>query len=256
MTADTLTSNTAHPRLGDAFGQLLLAAHAGGGLPTVAYEATERDDGLLTVRDAHHYFAPVPACDPVATLLGLATGRVLDIGCGAGRHLLHLKARPSITALGIDQSDGAAQVCARRGVDVVHGDIRQPSTIGMFDTLLMLGGNLGLLGTPDTARPLLTVLAGLAQPGARLIGEGFNATATSDPAHADYQAANVRPGRAPGQVTVRIRYQRWATAWTDLWFPSPGDLSAVAAGTCWIPDKISPVAGSASYHAVFIRTTS
>src|SRR5205809_5074971 len=42
------------------------------------------------------------------------SGRVLDVGCGAGRHLLYL-GRRGHDVVGIDVSPGALEVCRRRG---------------------------------------------------------------------------------------------------------------------------------------------
>ncbi|MEV0269889.1 class I SAM-dependent methyltransferase [Hamadaea sp. NPDC050747] len=242
------------PMIGDAFGQLLLSASAHDGLPDIAYETTERDDGLLTVRDACYYFTPVLPDDPHGRLLADVSGRVLDIGCGAGRHLLHLKHR-GVAALGIDTSPGAVQVCGHRGADAICGDIRRPPALGTFDTLLLLGGNLGLLGTPGDARALLIGLAQLANPSARLIAEGFDATATSDPAHITYQTGNLESGRHRGQVTVRVRYRGLATAWLDLWFPPAEDLPAVVSGTGWTLTTVEPAGEGSGYHVVLSRST-
>ncbi len=72
-------------------------------------------------------------------------GRVLDIGCGAGRVALHLQGRGH-EVVGIDISPGAVRSSKGRGVKIV----RQMSLetlddrIGRFDTVIMFGNNFGL----------------------------------------------------------------------------------------------------------------
>jgi len=240
------------PQIGDAFGAMLLAAYAGGGPPTIVHEITERDDGHVSVRDAHYYFAPILAGTPDADLLDTLTGRVLDVGCGAGRHLTYLKSR-EVTALGLDASLGAVQVCARRDLDAVHADIADPPDLGQFDVFLLLGGNLGLLGTPTNASSLLTTLGRLASPGARIIAEGIDTSDSGDPIHDSYRQRNVNLGRHPGQITIRIRHRQQATSWLNLWFPSPSDLSHITDGTGWRLNEMRPHAHNLDYHAEFLR---
>jgi 2-polyprenyl-3-methyl-5-hydroxy-6-metoxy-1,4-benzoquinol methylase len=43
-----------------------------------------------------------------------AKGRVLDVGCGAGRHILYLQ-KKGLKVLGIDQSPLAVNMCKLRG---------------------------------------------------------------------------------------------------------------------------------------------
>lgn len=85
-----------------------------------------------------------------------AKGRVLDIGCGAGRHALYLQAK-GLNVLGIDTSPLAVAVCRRRGLkDVRLMSVDQVSpALGTFGTVLMLGNNFGLFANPEKARRLL-----------------------------------------------------------------------------------------------------
>jgi SAM-dependent methyltransferase len=80
-------------------------------------------------------------------------GRVLDIGCGAGRHALYLQGQ-GFDALGIDNSPLAVEVCRRRGLLRAQVlPITQVSrALGSFDTILMMGNNFGLVGNPRRAR--------------------------------------------------------------------------------------------------------
>src|SRR2546421_7639517 len=136
----------------DAFGHMLSDFVAG----TDAFEIVERDDGFIAAASPAMYVAPYrnwPAHQQTA--LRYATGRVLDIGCGAGRHALYLQDK-GLDVVGIDVSPLAIEVCKRRGVGPALGmpvarHSRPPGTVG---TPLLVGDNLCLCGGALPARPV------------------------------------------------------------------------------------------------------
>ncbi|MGH9279959.1 MAG: class I SAM-dependent methyltransferase [Acidimicrobiales bacterium] len=215
--------------IGDAFGEVLLACQRGGASPGVDFELIERSDGHLGVTDAARYFSP---SQPPA---GLGRGRILDIGAGAGRVSLPLQDAGS-DVVALDISAGAIGVCRDRGVrrsftgTVFDLAATRPAA---FDTFLMLGNNLGLLGGREQAPLVLGALAGMAAPGARIIGETLDPYRTRDPEHLAYHEANRRLGRMAGQLRLRIRHLRVATPWFDYLFCTPEELESVIAPTAW-----------------------
>jgi hypothetical protein len=130
--------------MADAFGQMLLDG--------AATEIIERDDGFLDTAK-FLYFAPVtqwPAVERRA--LRWVRGRVLDAGLGAGRVALELQRRGR-SVVGIDISPGAVEVARERGVRDVRllAFEEVDDSIGQFDTIVMLGNNFGLFGSPSKA---------------------------------------------------------------------------------------------------------
>ena len=51
-------------------------------------------------------------------LLSHVKSLVLDAGCGAGRHLLHLQ-KSGIRIVGVDKSTNAIKICKEKGADHV-----------------------------------------------------------------------------------------------------------------------------------------
>lgn len=201
--------------IGDAYGQLMLAALDG----SDDAEIIEREDGFISASrlGPKIYLAPFrrwPAHHRRA--MRFVRGRVLDVGCGAGRVCLQLQER-GYDVVGIDSSAGAIEVCRRRGV--VDARVLRfeelDSSLGRFDTVVMLGNNFGLFGGAQKARRLLRLLRRVTNDGARIVAETRDVYATEDPDHLRYQDSNRERGRMGGQIRVRVRHRSLATPWFD-----------------------------------------
>ncbi|GAA1885355.1 class I SAM-dependent methyltransferase [Asanoa iriomotensis] len=234
------------PLVGDAFGELVrdaLAVHtgvgprplAGGRLPRPVIEIIERDDGLINGAPAAPYLDPPSAWpDHDHRALSRVRGRVLDIGVGAGRIALELQQR-GVPVTGLDVSSGAIEVCRRRGVrDLVLATVDEHAAAGpRYDTFLLLGNNLGLIGGADRAPAFLAALAALARPGAQVIAHGTDPYNTTDPVHTAYHRLNRARGRLGGQLRLRVRYRELTTDWFDYLVCSVDELRELVAGTPW-----------------------
>jgi SAM-dependent methyltransferase len=217
------------PRRGDAIGTALLEALAGRPGPVVI----ERDDGFVSV-DSIGYLSGLDARDEWAVTR--ATGRVLDVGAGAGRAALALQGRgQQVTA--IEVSPGAARACRERGVrDVYLGTPEQAAAdglVGRFDSALLLGNNIGLLGSREAAGPFLDGIGALLRPGGVIVGTASDPYQASRPVHLDYRERNRERGRLPGEATIRVRYQDIASDWFDWLIPSPEELADLARPAGW-----------------------
>lgn len=216
----------------DAFGRALLDYLKEGWADLVV----ERDDGYIdTGVGVAIYFAPFrdwPSHQRRATRH--ARGRVLDIGCGAGRHALHLQER-GLRVLGIDSSPGAVRVCRARGLRNarVMAIEEIPRGMGPFDTILMMGNNLGLLGGFTRGRRILRRLHEITGDRGRIVAESVDPYRSGSPHHAAYHRWNRRRGRMGGQVRIRVRYRVWSTAWFDYLLMSRPELEKLIEGTGW-----------------------
>jgi len=195
----------------------------------------ERDDGLVEADDVSGYFWEFRRWGALerAAMRGVR-GRVLDVGCGAGRVALHLQHR-GLPVTGIDVSTLAVKVCKLRGVE----DVRAMSVtqvdrrLGAFDTIVMMGGNLGLLAGRERARWLLRRFRRLTTERGRIIASSIDPLRTTDPDHLRYHRRNRLRERMPGQIHMRARYRTLATPWFDYLFMSPGELEGITNGTGW-----------------------
>jgi SAM-dependent methyltransferase len=238
----------------DAFGHAVWDHYHG----TNAFEIIERSDGLFAISSGPAAYLRDPsywAPHERASLERHAHGRVLDIGCNAGRHALYLQ-QQGLDVLGVDVSPLAIAVAKDRGLEnaqVLSID-ELAAGLGMFETILMLGNNFGLFASPAKARRLLRRFKTLTRPGATLIAESLNVYETRDPDHLAYLAANRKRGRMSGQIRMRARYKRYVTPWFDYLMVSPAEMEALLEGAGWRVVKQYQPPGSRLYTAIIERT--
>ena len=168
--------------------------------------------------------------------LGLAPDqRVLDVGCGPGRHALAL-ARRGIEVVGVDLSEEfvalARDAAAAEGLPARFevGDVRDLGHEAEFDAVLCLcQGGFGLLGGRDEPRVFGRIAAAV-RPGGRLALTAFSAAfalrfleegETFDPATGvHHERSTVRNEHGVEQV-----FDLWTTCF------SPRELALMADGS-------------------------
>ena len=217
----------------DAFGHILWDCLEG----KASLEIVEKTNGFIGVGSLgpKSYFALYknwPFLQKKA--IRYARGRVLDIGCGAGKHSLYLQGR-GFDVLGIDTSPLALKVCRERGLKKTKllSITQINSKLGKFNTLLMLGNNFGLFGNPKRARWLLRRFHKITHQEARIIAETRDPYNTTEPFHLKYHELNRKRGRMPGQLRIRIRYKRYATPWFDYLCVSSDEMRNILKDTGW-----------------------
>jgi SAM-dependent methyltransferase len=218
----------------DAYGQCMYK-HFRGGHPA---EVVERDDGHVQSNGkiTATYFAEFkdwPTHQRQA--IRFVRGRVLDIGCGAGRVGLHLQSRGH-DVVSVDSSPLAVKVCRLRGVKnaKVLSVTQITSRLGQFDTLVMFGTNFGLFANPRRAGWLLKRFHTMTSPQARIIAETLNPyERATPPGHRKYCRLNRQRGRMPGQLRVRVRYGFACTPWFDHLIVSQREMRSIVRGTGW-----------------------
>ncbi len=247
------------PQIGDAFGEGLLSRldgqeRSGAGDDRLHAIVYERDDGFVDADSGHYFAEPKRWDDRDRWCLDYAKGRVLDIGAGGGRASLALQGRRGRSAMALDVSPGAVEVCRRRGVkETFLGTVMDlaidPSQ--KFDTFLALGNNLGLLGNAEQAARMFDALTTMANPGATIVGTCLDPTAgDAPPWHASYHERNRAAGLPPGQIKLRTRFRNITTEWFDLFWMSPEELDELAMRSGW---EVAEVRPGLLYGAILVQ---
>jgi 2-polyprenyl-3-methyl-5-hydroxy-6-metoxy-1,4-benzoquinol methylase len=215
----------------DAVGQAMLAFFE----KRRSFEVIEREDGYFEVTNTRMYFDDFEQWSKdERKAIGLAKGRVLDIGCGAGRHSLYLQSK-GLEVVAIDRSPLAVEVAKLRGVK--NAKIMPLEDMNFkpksFDTVLMLGGNFALVGDPEKARRLFRKLYRMTSDDALVIAQAVDPYGADNPAQLKYYALNRSKGKPVGQWRVRIRFHQFATKWFDLLHNSKKEMQEILSGTKW-----------------------
>lgn len=182
--------------------------------------------------------------------LGLVPGsRVLDVGCGPGRHLHALQGR-GIDAYGIDIATPFVRIAGPRAA---RGDARRlPLRSGLFDAAISLcqGG----FGLPDPDRALaedhavLAEITRVVRPGGKVALSAFSAYFQVRHLEPDRETFDAATGVNREQTEIRseagvdVATELWTACYTprelrllcalvglevnDVWSVTPGDYAA------------------------------
>ena len=219
----------------DAFGEQLWSYYKTG---EPQYDLLERDDGFIAigVSGPRLYFSSYDEWDALdRRAITFARGRVLDVGCAAGRHALHLQ-RKGHDVTGIDDSPLSIRVARLRGVKKAR--VLAIEEIGTFpresfETVILLGNNFGLFGSLPKARRLLRTLQTITSEDATIVARALDLRHGGDPVHRAYMARNRSRGRLSGQMRVRVRFRDVVGNWIDYLFVSKRELQMILKGSGW-----------------------
>lgn len=219
----------------DAFGQVLNAVYNG----SDAFEVVERDDGYIEAMPAKGYFSEYkdwPRIEQKA--MEFVRGRVLDVGCGAGRMSLYLQSK-GFEVTGIDISPLAVEICRLRGVKKARLMPIEKVNFkpNAFDTIIMMGNNFGLFANFNKARRLLKRFHKMTSKNALIVADTNDPYKTDNPAHLDYHKRNREKGKMGGQVKIRIRHKQYRGRWFEYLLASKQEIKEILKGTGWEVDQ-------------------
>jgi len=221
----------------DAFGKILLDILKG--KKTKCF--IERDDGYISESSSEEYFYPYSKWGKgEKEAMKFVRGKVLDLGCGAGRHALYLQ-KKGFPVTAIDISPGAVKVSKLLGIKDVRKMDMNKLRFGRnekFDTVLMMFNNFGLAGSMAGTKKLLKKLHKITSENAQIIASSLDYTATKNPVHLAYQKTK---NKGQGLVVrIRVIHKKQKGDWFDLYAISPKEMPELLEGTGWKMSKNIP----------------
>lgn len=184
-----------------------------------------------------------------------AKGRVLDVGCGAGRHSLWLQGK-GFEVVAVDVSPLAVEVCKSRGVrDCRVMDATNLSfSPNSFDTILLMGNNFGVAGNVEGTKRMFEKIYQITSKDAIVIATSRDPAATDNPAHLKYHELNRKRGMPIGQVTIRFECKGEVGDWFDLLLVSPDEMEEICKLADWSLAQI--FRGENDLYAAILRKVS
>jgi len=132
-------------------------------------------------------------------------GHVLDVGAGAGIHSLELEARGlTVTALDVDPE--AVAIMTSRGLEDARLADVFDFDAGPFDTLLLLGHGIGMMGTLTGLDRFLHHAGKLTTPDGQILLNSVDVRVTDDPRHLAYHERNRDAGRYEGEIALEFEF--------------------------------------------------
>ena len=187
-----------------------------------------RDDGIAYPPIyARQFFYPdgLPELDRIA--VERCTGRVLDIGAGAGSHSLAIQDR-GLEVTSIDISAKAVKVMSQRGCrDARVGDVFD-SYSAPFDTVLVIL-NIGIVQNLDGLARFFKQLGTLMTDKGQLITDSIDPRNSEDQSYRKYTQDKIAKGRYLGERTLRFEYKDQTSDWFEWMHIDPETLGQYVA---------------------------
>lgn len=149
----------------DLFGKALLDYHHNNYTEDLITSTSISGEDELPLPYLFRTYEDMPELEKKA--LQLATGNILDVGCGAGNHSLYLQEK-GLNVHAIDISKGAVEVSQSRGLKrVSHKDILEIND--RYDTILILMNGTGIFEELSKVPKYLEHLKTLLNDGGQLL---------------------------------------------------------------------------------------
>lgn len=151
----------------DLFGKAMFDFQTNNSPENIITETTISEEDEMSVDYLFRSYNEMPKLEQKA--LQLATGKILDVGCGAGSHSLSLQNDRNLDVTSIDISEKAIETCKLRGVKNAKIQNILDFEGDKFDTIILLMNGVGIFGKLQNCNKFLSKIKSLLNPGGQIL---------------------------------------------------------------------------------------
>lgn len=151
----------------DLFGKAMFDFQTNNSPEDIITETTISEEDEMSVDYLFRSYNEMPKIEQKA--LQLATGKILDVGCGAGSHSLSLQNDRNLEVTSIDISEKAIETCKLRGVKNAKVQNILDFEGEKFDTIILLMNGVGIFGKLENCNKYLSKLKSLLKEGGQIL---------------------------------------------------------------------------------------
>jgi SAM-dependent methyltransferase len=151
----------------DLFGKAMFDFQTNNAPEDLITETSISEEDEMSVEYLFRSYNEMPQLEQKA--LQLATGKVLDVGCGAGSHSLSLQNERNLDVTAIDISEKAIETCQLRGVKKALVQNILDFEGEKFDSILLLMNGVGIFGKLQNCNTYLSKLKSLLNPQGQIL---------------------------------------------------------------------------------------
>ena len=151
----------------DLFGKAMYDFQTNNSPENIITETSISEEDEMSVDYLFRSYNEMPKIEQKA--LQLATGKTLDVGCGAGSHSLSLQNDRKLEVTSIDISEKAIETCKLRGVKNAKVQNILDFEGEKFDTIILLMNGVGIFGKLDNCNKYLSKLKSLLNEGGQIL---------------------------------------------------------------------------------------
>lgn len=163
----------------DIFGNAIKNYFHEGDRQDIIVHSPDFDDDVIPVHYLFREYREMPPLEQKA--LEECSGKVLDVGCGAGSHALYLQNKKQLEVTGIDSSEGAIEICRLRGLKDARKMLFEDFEEAGFDTILLLMNGTGIVGQMKNLDGFFRKLKELLSPGGQVLIDSSDLSYLFDP---------------------------------------------------------------------------
>lgn len=188
----------------DIFGNAIKAYYHHGDNQDIIVHSPDFEDDIIPVSYLFRDYGKMPLLEKKA--LNECSGKVLDVGCGAGSHALYLQNEIQLKVTGIDSSEGAIDICRQRGLKDAHRVHFEDFVGQSFDTILLLMNGTGIVGQLKNLNGFFRKLKQLLAPGGQVLIDSSDLSYLFDPDQDGGIWVDPSEGYY-GELTYRLSYK-------------------------------------------------